>query len=148
MPKHRKPEADAGPGDDAPWEKRLFAIYRHRKELKLTEAALTVLSLLVIQSWDKTLIRFHCEDYAIKIGFNYRTMRDIIQRLREIDCIRLTAFKGSQYLIVDPLLANRGNPKYRALKIKLWEQAISYKRIHEIDSIIADERYFIEKSHS
>jgi hypothetical protein len=148
MAKHHKPQVSVSDESLPPWMKRLVAIIRHREELHLTLAAIVVLQLLIYQSWERTLIRFHCEEYALSIDYNYRTLRDVIQRLREIDCIRMTTFKGSQYVIVDPLLANRGNPKYRALKIKLWQEAIPYKRIRDINQLICDDKYYIQDGHS
>lgn len=119
----------------APWHLRLENIMQNRSQLGISWAHIAVLSYLISASQVKTLLRYNARTISEKINIHEKTAYSTIQALRELDYVRVIDYKGCTYYIVNPLLANRGAMKQRAFKVKLWNQAIQYKRQRAIHAI-------------
>jgi DNA-binding transcriptional regulator YhcF (GntR family) len=113
-------------------EQRMSALIANRRALGISLSDIVVLDHLILKSRFKPLVSVTTIQLAEKLVLHLSTVQNGIRKLRELNYIRKTEYKGKTYLIVDPLIVNYGSRKARAFKIKLWEEAIQSKRKRQI----------------
>ena len=113
-----------------PDEERCRQLYLRRKELKLTQFDIMLISYLINLSYRRIFLSYSVAFLAETLHEPYNKVAAAIHKFKELDLVRKVTFKKKikgkivevTGLMVSPLYINSGSRRRRAFKVKVWNE--------------------------